>query len=58
LAERAGKIRDEIICEKCGTRRADREYLLFQDTIIYLCEECASMVLPLLPFLVREDTEH
>ncbi len=58
MATKAEGINPEIICEKCKKRRAQKECLLLGTEIVYLCQECAEMIKPLMPFLGKKEEEH
>jgi ribosome-binding protein aMBF1 (putative translation factor) len=41
----------DVICERCGSKKAEREYLILETEILYLCRDCAKHVVPFIPFL-------
>jgi hypothetical protein len=58
MATKAQGINPEIICEKCRKKKAEKEYLILETEIIYLCEECAGILKPFIPFLEKKGEEH
>jgi hypothetical protein len=53
MATKAEGISPEILCEKCRKKKAEKEFLILQTEIIYLCEECAGILKPFTPFLKK-----
>jgi hypothetical protein len=58
MATKPQGISPEIMCEKCRRKKAEKEYLVLEAEIIYLCGECASMFKPFIPFLEKKEGEH
>jgi len=56
MAIKADGIDIDVTCEKCNKRKAEKEYLIPEDKIIYLCDDCAMIVFSLMPFI--DDEEH
>ncbi len=59
MATKAEGVPLDIVCEKCRLRKVVKEYLIFETEIIYLCEDCAKFVMPLLPYVGgKKEEEH